>query len=277
MSGFFSSSAVQVALCVGALVALVTGGVGIFTVIRGQSFAAEALGDVGATGGSAAFIVGAAPLWGFLTAAVVGAGSMELAGTQRARGRDLATGVVLGAGTGIAALLLYLDATLHNTSGAAVTILFGSVFAIAGSSVPAIAALAFVALTLISVLYRPLLLSSINADIAAARGVPVRFVAAAYLLALGLATALAAITIGTILSTALIVGPAATSLRLTQRPSHALLGAVGIAIGSLWAGIALAYASYSWPPQGQGWPVSFFVVAILFVSYVLSGLAGRRA
>jgi hypothetical protein len=51
--GFFGSSQVQIAATVGAVVAVVAGTVGVFTVIRGQSFAGEALGDIGTTGGSA--------------------------------------------------------------------------------------------------------------------------------------------------------------------------------------------------------------------------------
>ena len=57
---------------------------------------------------------------------------------QRARGRDLATGIVLGAGIGLAALFLYLYTTEHSTTGATVTILFGSVFAISSSTIPLI-------------------------------------------------------------------------------------------------------------------------------------------
>ena len=83
---------------------------------------------------------------------------------------------------------------------------------------------------------------------ASARGIPVRLVGALYLLALALAAALAAITIGTILSTALLVGPAASALRLTRRPLTALLTAAGIGIGAMWLGIILAYDSFHWPP-----------------------------
>ena len=99
----------QIAATVGAVVAIVSGAVGVFTVLRGQSFAGEALGDIGTTGGSAAFLVGVGPLWGFAAVAVAAAGVMELIGIQRPRGRDLATGIVLGAGLGLAALFLYLD------------------------------------------------------------------------------------------------------------------------------------------------------------------------
>jgi len=275
-SGFFESEAVHIALAVGALVAIVTGVVGVFTVIRGQSFAGEAFGDLGTTGGAGAYLVGVGTLWGFVIGNLVAAGAMEAIGVQRARGRDLATGIVLGAGIGLAALFLYLYTSEHSTTGATVTILFGSVFAISGATIPLILLLSAVVLAITLTLYRPLLLSSVSAEMASARGIPVRLVGALHLVALALAAALAAITIGTILSTALLVGPAASALRLTRRPLTALLTAAGIGIGAMWLGVVLAYDSYYWPPHGTVWPVSFFVVTLVFITYLLSGIPEAR-
>ena len=202
---------------------------------------------------------------------------MELIGIQRPRGRDLATGIVLGAGLGLAALFLYLEATDHNTTGATVTILFGSLFAITSSAISAGRRLqrdrprpdrarssARCCCARSARSWRP------------ARGIPVRLVGAGYLLALATAVALAAFTIGTILSTALLVGPAATALRLTRSPGRAIVAAALIGIGSTWLGILLAYDSYDWPPLQHGWPVSFFVVSLIFVAYLLAGLRRRR-
>jgi zinc/manganese transport system permease protein len=270
--GFFSSEAVQIAIGVGALVAVVTSIVGVFTVMRGQSFAGEALGDIGTTGGSGAYLVGVGPLWGYVVGNVIAAGAMELIGIQRPRGRDLATGIVLGASIGLAALFLYFTTTSQSTTGAAVTILFGSVFAISSSTVPLIVLLSTIVVAVMLAIYRPLLLSTVGVELATTRGIPVRPIGVLYLLALALATALAAITIGTILSTALLVGPAATAVRLTKRPVLAILTAAGIGIAAMWVGIVLAYDSYEWPPAGHGWPVSFFVVTLVFIAYLLSGL-----
>ena len=274
--GFFENEAVHVALAVGTAVAIVAAVVGVFTVMRGQSFAGESLGDIGTTGGSAASLVGVGPLAGFVVVDVLAAATMELIGVQRVRGRDLATGIVLGAAIGLSALFLYLDTTHGSGNGSTVTILFGSIFAISSSTIPAVVALALVSVALIAALYRPLLLSTVSPEIAAARGIPVRLVGAVYLLTLALATALAAITIGTILSTALLIGPAAAALRLTTRPLRAMLAATGFGIAAVWIGIVLAYDSYYWPPHEHGWPVSFFVVALVFVTYLLSGLPGLR-
>ncbi len=275
--GFFESAVVHTGLGVGTLVAIVAGVVGVFTVVRGQSFAGEAFGDIGTTGGAGAYLVGIGALWGFVISNVIAAGAMEMIGIQRPRGRDLATGIVLGAGIGLAALFLYLYTVGHSTTGATVTILFGSLFAISTATVPLVVVFSVLVLTITLALYRPLLLSSVSAEMAAARGIPVRLVGALYLLALALATALAAITIGTILSTALLIGPAASALRLTRRPLTALVAAAGIGVGCVWVGIVLAYDSFTWPPAGHGgWPVSFFVVALVFIAYLLSGVPEAR-
>ena len=274
--GLFTSSPVQIAALVCAVVAVVAGAVGMFTVIRGQSFAGEALGDIGTTGGAAAYLIAAGPLWGFAAIAVAGAAAMELIGIQRPRGRDVATGIVLGAGLGVAALLLYIDTVQDSTTGATFTIVFGSPFTITSSAIPVVIVLSVISLGLIVLLFRPLLLSSISPELAAARGIPVRLLGAGYLLALALTVALAAFTIGTILSTALLVGPAATALRLTRSPAKAVFAAALIGIATTWLGIVMAYDSYDWPPLGQGWPVSFFVVTLIFLAYLFAGLPNWR-
>src|SRR6202012_4004732 len=152
----------------------VSGVVGVFTVLRGQSFAGHAFGDLGNTGGSGAFLVGIGPLWGFVIAGVAAAGALEMIGVQRARGRDLATGIVLGAALGLAALFLYLDTTSSSTTGATQTILFGSIFAVPSSTLPLVIALGAGTVAAVLVLYRPLLLSSGSPALAAARGIPPR-------------------------------------------------------------------------------------------------------
>lgn len=273
--GFFQSSPVLVAIVLGLVVAVVSGVVGVFTVTRGLSFAGHALGDLGATGGSGAFLLGVNQLWGFVVIAAVAAGAIELIGIRTTRGRDLATGIVLGAGLGIAALFLYLDTSFTSTTGASVTILFGSIFTIQSSLVPVMVLLSALSLALVATLYRPLLFTALSPDMAAARGVPVRAVGIAYLAALALAVSLTAMAVGAVLSTALLIGPAACALRLTRRPGMAILLASVIGAVTVCLSVVLAYDSYYWPPEDRGWPVSFFVVLLIFLFYLLTQLRLR--
>jgi zinc/manganese transport system permease protein len=274
--GFFASGPVRTAFAVGTVIAVTSAVAGLFTVIRGQSFAGHSLADIATTGGSGAFLIGVNQFWGYLAFAAGAAAFMEMIGVQRRRGRDVATGVVLGAALGLAALFLYLGTQESSTTGASFTILFGSMFVLTPSTVPALIASALIALATVVVMARVLLLSSLSPDIAAARGVPVRAVGAAYLMALAVSVALSAVIIGAVLSTALLIGPAATALRVAKGPVRTMVTAAGIGVVATWLGILLAYDSYYWPPAGRGWPVSFFVVTLIVGSYLLTYLSRRE-
>src|ERR1700677_3590296 len=95
-AGFFSSEPVHTALLVGAVIAVTSAVVGVFTVTRGQSFAGHALADIGTTGGSGAFLIGINQFWGYLAFGAAAAAVMEMIGVQRRRGRGGATGVGRG-------------------------------------------------------------------------------------------------------------------------------------------------------------------------------------
>jgi zinc/manganese transport system permease protein len=272
--GFFTSAPVHTALIVGGAAAVVSGVVGVFTVMRGESFAGHALADISSAGGAASFLLGIDPLLGFLAMAVLAAGGLALAETRLARERDLATGILLGAGLGLTALLLYLAVTGTSTSGAAVTIMFGSMFAIAPAIVPLALGVGIAALAVSGLFYRPLLAASLSPDLAAIQGVRVRVVGFLHLAALALAVSLAAMTVGAVLSTALLIGPAATALHLARQPGRAVILSVVIGVGCTWGGILLAYDSFAWTP-GHGWPVSFFIVALIFALYVAVTVARR--
>ena len=270
--GFFASGPVRVALAVGAVVAVTSAVVGVFTVMRGQSFAGHSLADIATTGGSGAFLIGINQFWGYLAFGAGAAAFMEMIGVQRRRGRDVATGVVLGAALGLAALFLYLGTQSSSTTGASFTILFGSIFVLTSATVPALIVSAVLTLATVAVLARVLLLTSLGPDLAASRGVPVRLVGAAFLISLAVTVALAAVIIGAVLSTALLVGPAAAALRVAKGPLRAMIAAACFGVGSVWIGIVLAYDSFYWPPTGRGWPVSFFVVTLVVGGYLLTYL-----
>lgn len=275
--GFFTSDEVRTALIIGGLVAIVSGVAGVFTVLRGQSFAGHSLADVGATGGSGAYLISVPPLWGFLIFSVVGAALMDLIGIPRghrdAKGRDLAAGIVLGAALGLAALFLYWDTTTHTSNGQATTVLFGSIFAISSDTIPLVVIFSAISMAGVVVVFRPLLLSGLHPDLARAQRVPVRLVGWVYLAALAIAVALSSIAIGSILSTALLIGPAATAVRVTRRPGPAMLCAALLGVLTMWLGVLLSYDSYTWPPAHHGWPVSFLVVALIVLIYLLADLA----
>jgi zinc/manganese transport system permease protein len=269
--GFFSNAPVRGALTLGAIVAVVSAVVGTFTVLRSQSFAGHALTDVATAGGAAATYYGVSVLAGFISASVIGAGSIEAIGADRVRRRDIATGIVLGAATGLSALFLWLDSS-STTTGASQQILFGSIFSVSSSTVADAAVLSAAILLVVAVLWRPILLSAVSPEIAAARGIRTRLVGLLFTLALAITVGVTSIAIGSILSTALLIGPAAASLRVTRTVVRAMALACVLGVAATWLGILFAYDSPYWDSSGSPLPVSFFIVVIVFFLYLVTGL-----
>lgn len=264
------------ALLAGAVVAVVSAALGYFVVLRGLSFAGHAVTDIGFTGGAGAVLLGLNALWGLLAFCVLAAAGIDLLG-QRARERDVATGVVLALALGLGALFLYVG-TRYVSEPA--TLLFGSIFAVDPAIVGVMVWIGLGCLAVLAALYRPLLFCSISPETAAARGLPVRLVGLLFVVTMAVGVAEAAQVVGVLLSTALLIGPAATAVYFSTRPGWAIAIAAMLGLLETWAGIVLAYDSYTWPPGDKGWPVSFFITALALALYLAARLlrpAARRA
>jgi len=260
---------VVTALQAGTVVALVCAAIGFFVVLRGLSFIGHAVTDIGFTGGAGATLLGLNALWGllaFCVAAALGVGALG----ERARERDVATGVILALALGIGALFLYINTRFVSQP---FTLLFGSVFEIDPDITRVMIAIGGACLLVLTVLFRPLLFCSVSPQVAEARGVPVRAVSALFLVCMAVAVAEAAQVVGVLLSTALLIGPPATAAYLVSRPSAGILLACAIGVLETWAGITLSYDSYYWPPGEKGWPVSFFICALALLCYLLARAA----
>ncbi|MDE2318835.1 MAG: metal ABC transporter permease [Rhodospirillales bacterium] len=271
---FLQNGPVQGALLLSCAASLLCGALGLFTVLRGQAFAGHALADVSSAGGAGSLLFGVSPLLGFLLFGIAGVAGLEILQPQRAAGRDEAAGILLGAGLGLTALLLHFCLTAHGAAGAAQAVMFGAMF----STPPDVAIwscmLAGFCLLVLACIARPLLLASLDAGLAKVSGIQVGVLGLVFLLLLALAVTLAAMTVGAILATALLIGPAAAALQLARGPLAAVLVSMTLGLAACWGGIGLAYASYGWTP-GRTWPVSFFIVALILVFYAAAGLRRR--
>lgn len=276
--GLWSNSAVHTGVTVGAVVATVSAWVGLFTVLRAQSFAGHALADVATAGGAGASLFGMSPLAGFVTGAVLGAGSMEAIGVERVRQRDVATGVVLGAATGLSALFLYLVSLNSSESGTTQLVLFGSLFLVSSTTLWIVLGASLVISLLLAVIGRPLLFASLSPDAARARGVAVARVALLFTVVMAVTVGLSAIVLGSVLSTALLIGPPASALRLGRGLAHTAAAAVALGIAAVTLGVVVSYDSFYWWPSHRALPVSFCVVALIIVELALVNLwRWRRA
>lgn len=267
--GFFANNQVKEAILVGGLIAFISGIIGVFVIIRGQVFAGHAISDFGGAGAAISFLLGVNTLWGFLIFSILSSIGVEIAG-KHAHERNLATGVVLSFAMGIESLFLFLDT--HNTgqSGAAMLILFGSIFIIKSSTIPVIICLTITSLIILICIYRPLVTSSITVELASILGIPVKFINYIFIVLLALVVGQSSLIIGALLSTALLIGPAAIAMSFARSIKYSILFSSIIAVSVTWLGIILAYDSYYWLPSHRNWPVSFFVCALILAGYLIA-------
>ncbi len=264
---------IQHALAAGTAIALVSGLVGYFVVLRAQVFVGDALSHVAYAGALAALAAGIDLRLG-LFAATVGVGvAIGLLG-----GRGIADDVVIGTvfawvlGLGVFFLAYY---TTHGSGtasngAASVTVLFGSIFGISAAEATTAVLIAVALIAAILVLARPLLFASIDPAVAAARGVPARLLGPVFLAVVGATAAEASQAVGALLLFGLLAAPPAAAQRLTADPwrAFALSGALGVT--AMWAGLGLAYA---YPVL----PASFAIMTVAAGEFLLAaGVARTR-
>ena len=237
------------------IVAVVSGVVGYFLVMRGQTFAGHALSHIGFAGATGAGLIGLAPLWGLvgftLTAGIV----MGLL-SERISNRDVAIGVVLSLSLGFGLLFMHYYTSFATQAAA---LLFGNVLAVDHTMILSLAALAAVTLVALAAIMRPLIFASLQPELAEAKGVPLRFISTAFLAIVALAVAACAQIVGVLMVFTLMVGPAAAAQRLATGLWAGLMLSAALALGEAWLGIVVAYHT--------DWPVSFCIAALSALVY----------
>ena len=261
---------VRNALLAGTPLALATGLVGYFVVLRAQVFAGDALSHVAFTGSVAAAAAGADPRLGLFAATILIA--LLLGGLGgRAPAGDATIGVVFAwvLGLGVLCLTVFTDRSGDGLLGART--LFGSIFGLSRSDAWIAVGVCGVVTLGLGALARPLLFASVDPDVAALRGVPVRALGLALLALLGATTAEATQSVGALLFLGLLAAPAGAAQTLTASPYRGLLLAVAFAVASVWAGVAIAYLVPALPPGSAIVAVACAIYAVALAARAGSG------
>jgi zinc/manganese transport system permease protein len=244
------TSFMQHAFLGGTLVAVAAGLMGWFVITRQNAFAAHALAHIGFPGATGAILLGAPVTLGLAVFCVGGGLLIGLFGSRGAE-REVATGTVLAAATGLGVLFASLAAA---NASATTNVLFGNLLAVSSGQLTVFAVFTAVVVVTLAVLARPLVFASVDPAVAEARGVPVRALGVTFVVLLALTITMAVQVVGTLLLFALVVTPAAAALRLTARPGMVAVLSVVFALASVWLGLVAA-AIIDLPP-------SFFIVGL---------------
>jgi zinc/manganese transport system permease protein len=252
----------------GTIVAILAAVIGWFMVLRRQTFAGHTLALVGFPGAAGASLVGVSAqfgYFGFCTVAAVAIGSMPKVASQRYGEESAFIGTLQA--FALACGFLFVSLYGGNLSGTT-SLLFGTFFGITSGQVLVLLAVAALTIALVGISARPLLFASIDPDVAAARGLPTRWLSIGFLVLLGVAAAEVSQVTGSLLVFALLVLPPATAQRVSPRPSVSLFVSIMIALLVTWIGLGAAFFS--------PYPSGFWITTLAFGGYVIAMVASRR-
>jgi len=249
-------SFIQNAFIAGSMVAVVAAIVGYFLLTRGLTFAGHALSHIGFAGAAGALVVGVDPVIGLLVFTISAGIGMGIMG-KRLNERDITIGIIMTLMLGLGALFISL---YSGYAEKAYSILFGTILGISVNDVFITAIFSVITIVGIICIFRPLLFSSFDEDVAEARGVPVRLLSVIFLVLVGITVSMSVQVVGVLLIFTLLVGPAATATRLVHQPLGAIVLSIILSLLYTWVGIFLAI--------NGTWPVSFYISAISFVVYL---------
>jgi len=258
----FTYDFMQNAFAAAGIVAVVSGLIGFFLVLRAQTFAGHALSHVGFAGATGAVLFGVSPLWGLVTLTLVAGVGMGLLG-ERLYQRDVAIGIVLAMSLGLGLLFLNFFTAYASQATA---LLFGNILGVDAATVWTLLLLGIVAIAALAVLSRPLLFASLQPELAEAKGVSLRLISVLFLAIVAVGVAECAQIVGVLLVFALMVGPAAAAQRLTARFWDGITLSVVLALSEAWLGLMLAY----W----TDWPTSFWITMLSGGVYLVAALTG---
>jgi zinc/manganese transport system permease protein len=254
----FDYDFMRTAFAAAGIVAVLSGIVGFFLVLRGQTFAGHALSHVGFTGATGAVLFGLPPLVGLVGFTLLAGFAMGLLGEKLSE-RDVAIGMMLSLALGLGLLFLHFFTSYASQAAA---LLFGNVLGVDNKALISLAILAVISLIALGLIARPLIFASLQSELAEARGVPLRFVSTAFLMVVAIAVAECAQIVGVLLVFTLMVGPAAAALAFTRRLYAAVALSAALALLEAWGGLTLAFYS--------DWPVSFWITALSGLVYFAS-------
>lgn len=248
-----------------ALLGLLAGAIGPFVVMRQMSFSVHGTSELALTGAAAALLFGFDLGLGAVLGSVIAALMFGLLGSRSSQ-RDSSIGVVMAFGLGLAVLFIHL---YPGRSGSSFSLLTGQVVGVSEHGIVQMAVVATIICGALIALYRPLVFSSADPEVAAARGVPVRALNLVFAVLVGLAAAQAVQVVGALLVLSLLITPAAAAAAVTYSPGRTIALTILFAETAAVGGMLLSLA--------PGVPVSVFVTAISFVIYlVCRGVATVR-
>lgn len=241
----------------------VGGLVGVFVQARNAAFAVHGISELSFSGAAFALLVGMDVIWGSIIGSIIAALLIAVF-SWSSKGKDNAIlGIMMptGLGLGILFLSLYQGRSINKFG-----LLTGQIVAIEPAKLEAMLLMAVVVVLLLFFIGRPLLFASVDREVAKVRGVPIKVLDLAFMLVLGVATAMCVHIVGALLALALLVTPAVSASYVAKSPVGVFVCSIIIGVVASVGGVLLSL--------GSRIPVSPYITCLSFVLFLICRCIG---
>lgn len=253
---------VQRALISGTLLAVFSGIISVFVVLRRISFLGSGIAHAAFGGVAIGFILGVNPLLSAIFYSLLVSYGIEVISSEGRLAEDTAIGIFFTASMALGIVLIGISRKYNvDLFG----YLFGSILAI-NQEEAIIGSIAIIFLIILIILIsKELYLITFNEELAFVSRIKVRTIKAIFLLSMAVAIVLGIKLVGIILISALLVIPGATAHLLTKRIMRMVILSCVIALVSVAAGIFLSFY-FNLPTGGT---ISLLLAVFFIAAFVM--------
>ncbi|TVP90992.1 metal ABC transporter permease [Alkalibacterium sp.] len=253
------------------LISLTAPILGLFLILRRQSLMADTLSHVSLAGVALGLLLGISPTWTNIFVVMVVAVALEYLRLVYRTYSEISVAMLMSGGMAVALVLMGL-----NESGTSVSInqfLFGSIVTISQEQVILLAVLTVIIIILYIVFRKPMYILTFDEDTAFTAGLPVRAMSILFNVLTGVTIAVIMPIVGALLVSAIIVLPAAISMRLSKSFNGVILIGIVVALIGMLSGLVASY-QYGTPPGAS--ITLIFIVLFGLTSLIKKTLSSSR-
>jgi ABC-type Mn2+/Zn2+ transport system permease subunit len=234
----FSFGFMQRAIVAGSLLALFSGMISVFIVLRRISFLGSGISHAAFGGVAMGFFLGVNPLFTALIYSIIVAFGIEQISARGKLAEDTAIGVFFSSSMALGVVLIGLSSSYNvDLFG----YLFGSILAVTREDAVTAGLITAVLMAGTLLIMKELLFITFSEELARVSGIRVRLIKSLFLLSMAVSIVVGIKLVGIVLISALLVVPGATANLLTRRFSTMVILSCLVALSSTIAGILLSY------------------------------------
>lgn len=227
------------------LISLIAPVLGLFLILRRQSLMADTLSHVSLAGVALGLLIGVEPTWTNIFTVVIVAILLEYLRMIYRTYSEISIAILMSGGMALALVLMGL-----NQSGQQLSIdqfLFGSIVTISAQQIWLLVGLTVTIGVLYFVFRKPMYILTFDEETAFTAGLPIKTMSILFNVLTGVTIAVIMPIVGALLVSAILILPAAISMRLSKSFNGVILIGIIIAVIGMLSGLTASY-QYGTPP-----------------------------